>query len=257
MKERILQGLADIEQQHNVCVLYACEAGSRAWGFASPDSDYDIRFIFAYPRQRYLTLDDPRDVIELMDNEHDLDYVGWDIRKALRLLRNTNPALLEWLASPIRYRDSELREELADIARKYHSPSAIHWHYLKMAEGNFRQYINNPSKRNEAVLTKKYLYVVNPLCKLLYYEHRHELPPLDFMETLGGGINIPGQIADTMVEIVNLKRSGLEMGRGPANIQLNTWIESEIARLKENVPAPDEHSELKSVLDAMLLRVIE
>src|SRR5512134_2562557 len=99
MRTEILQCLAEIERNHGVRVLYACESGSRAWGFASPDSDYDVRFIYVNDLDWYLSVEDHRDVIEIMDG--DLDLSGWDLRKSLKLLRKSNPALIEWLSSPI------------------------------------------------------------------------------------------------------------------------------------------------------------
>lgn len=66
MRERIIELLHSIEAEHGVKVLYACESGSRAWGFASPDSDYDVRFVYVRPLEDYLSLVPVRDVIEKM-----------------------------------------------------------------------------------------------------------------------------------------------------------------------------------------------
>lgn len=102
----IMRRIKAAEQEHNVKVLYAVESGSRAWGFASPNSDYDVRFIYAHPKDYYLTIDieDKRDVIEypIVD---EIDINGWDIRKALKLFWKSNPAFIEWLQSPIVYLD--------------------------------------------------------------------------------------------------------------------------------------------------------
>ena len=96
--------LDEIESVHNVSILYAVESGSRAWGFASPDSDFDVRFLYVRPVLDYLRIRPMRDVIEL-PLTGDLDTNGWDIVKALNLFRSSNPALLEWLRSPIIYRE--------------------------------------------------------------------------------------------------------------------------------------------------------
>ena len=96
VRERVEQALADIEAEHDVTVLYACESGSRGWGFASPDSDYDVRFLYAHRLPWYLTVEPRRDVIELPISD-ELDVGGWELRKALRLLRRANPVLLECL----------------------------------------------------------------------------------------------------------------------------------------------------------------
>lgn len=102
MLERVNKDLLAIEQAYNVKILYACESGSRACGFGSPDSDYEIRFIYVNKFLWYLTIKETRDVIEcpIID---ELDMNGWDLHKALRLLQMNNPTLLEWLQSPIVY----------------------------------------------------------------------------------------------------------------------------------------------------------
>lgn len=103
MRERVLEELTRLEQEHDVTVLYACESGSRAWGFASPDSDYDVRFVYVQQPDWYLRVDEPRDVLERPLTD-ELDLSGWELRKTLRLLRKSNPTLLEWLDSPLVYR---------------------------------------------------------------------------------------------------------------------------------------------------------
>jgi predicted nucleotidyltransferase len=100
----ILEQLEQIEQEEQVTILYACESGSRAWGFPSQDSDYDVRFIYLHKPEWYLSIYDKRDVIERPINNM-LDINGWDLRKALNLFRKSNPPLLEWLQSPIQYKE--------------------------------------------------------------------------------------------------------------------------------------------------------
>ena len=103
MKETILSELEKIEEQYGVRVLHAVESGSRAWGFASPDSDYDVRFVYVRPAADYLRLDEPRDVIEWKTDEV-LDINGWDLKKALLAFAKGNPNIMEWANSPIIYR---------------------------------------------------------------------------------------------------------------------------------------------------------
>ncbi len=132
MKSTILRQLDYIEKEHGVSILLACESGSRAWGFPSADSDYDVRFIYAHDRDWYLSVFDKRDVIERPIDKV-LDISGWDVRKALRLLRNSNAPLLEWLSSLIRY---QCREgpvaEIAALAEKSFLPASCCHHYLRM-----------------------------------------------------------------------------------------------------------------------------
>src|SRR5258708_28268733 len=141
MKETILSELDEIQRTEKARIVYACESGSRAWGFPSADSDYDVRFIYVRPRDWYLSIDLERraDVSELLIND-ELDVSGWDIRKALQLLRKSNPPLLEWLTSPIVYREvSEIADRLRALASEVYSPIACGHHYLHMAQGNYRE----------------------------------------------------------------------------------------------------------------------
>lgn len=115
MQKEILKTLNQIEAQHNVKILYACESGSRAWGFPSPDSDYDVRYLYIRPVEAYLKLFPERDVIEGPIDEIK-DFVGWDLQKALKLLMKGNAPLIEWVRSPIVYKDNPwLRENLIKL----------------------------------------------------------------------------------------------------------------------------------------------
>ena len=164
MQAEILRRLKHAEREHDVRILYACESGSRAWGFASADSDYDVRFIYARPLEWYLAFDveRQRDVIEypIVD---EIDCNGWDIRKALYLFSRTNGALLEWLGSPIRYIEKgEFARNLRDYAPEAISRVALCYHYSHMARGNARGYLFKGQVR-----LKKYFYVLRPLLALI------------------------------------------------------------------------------------------
>ncbi len=157
MRETILRKLNEIENRENVKILLAVESGSRAWGFASPDSDYDVRFIYVRPREDYLRLEKTRDVIEL-PIEGELDINGWDLDKTLRLLRASNPTLFEWLSSPIVYRETEFARDFQGIMQQYFSSKRGLSHYLSMAGRNYREYL-----KGEKVKAKKYFYVLRPV----------------------------------------------------------------------------------------------
>ncbi len=117
----IRQRLEKVERENHVRILLAVESGSRAWGFASPDSDWDVRFIYVHPVEWYLKVEPGRDVIEEMDNDG-FDASGWELRKALQLFRKTNPSLLEWLRSPIKYMDRGLADALIKVEQDYFNP---------------------------------------------------------------------------------------------------------------------------------------
>lgn len=172
MKEVIQEKLREIEQREECRILLAVESGSRAWGFASPDSDYDVRFIYVRPEKAYLRLDRTRDVIEVPIND-ELDINGWDIDKTLRLLHKSNPTVFEWFSSPIIYQTSAFADQFRPIMQKYFSSKAGLWHYLHMAEGNYRDYL-----RGEMVRAKKYFYVLRPILACKWILEKGTPPPM-------------------------------------------------------------------------------
>ena len=134
--EAIMMELRNIEETQNVRILMAVESGSRAWGFASPDSDYDVRFLYVRPEKEYLKLEKIRDVIEWKLDEV-LDINGWDLTKALRLICKSNPTIFEWFSSPIVYQDTEEFQQMKQLLPMYFSPRSSANHYLSMARANY------------------------------------------------------------------------------------------------------------------------
>lgn len=177
-RTEIEQRLAIIESEHNVRVLFACESGSRGWGFASPDSDYDVRFIYVHPLPWYLHVSKERDVIELPISDV-LDINGWELRKALGLLKKGNATLIEWLDSPIVYRaDTTFLDGIRAAACKTYQPERSFHHYVHMARGNYRMYL-----RGDMVRLKKYLYVLRPLLATLWIEQGRGIAPMRAFRT--------------------------------------------------------------------------
>lgn len=223
----IQRRLSAAEAEHDVKVIYACESGSRAWGFASPDSDYDVRFIYAHHAQWYLAFDveRQRDVIEypIVD---EIDINGWDIRKALGLFTRSNGALLEWLQSPISYRRvGDTAERLLDVARRQHNPLALRYHYRSVARSAAGEHFNG-----EEVKLKKYLYALRALLALNYIEAGLGLPPMEF-KTLLDAI-APKAVHRRATELVERKRNTPELGMGPTIPELNSYIHAELDRLE-------------------------
>lgn len=221
----IVRRLQAAEAEHGVRVLYACESGSRAWGFASPNSDYDVRFIYARPHDWYLSFDIERrrDVIEypIVD---EIDCNGWDLRKALYLFTRTNGALLEWLNSPIRYIEhGNFGETLRDLAPTAISDVALCYHYSHMARQNAREYLFS-----DQVRLKKYFYVLRPLLAIRYIEGGFGVPPVEFQRLVDriAPDNIKQGIADLLV----LKRTLPELGLGDPIPEVNAFIEAELVR---------------------------
>ena len=167
--------LHQIEQERSVKILYAVESGSRAWGFESTDSDYDIRFIYAQKKNWYLSIFPKREAIEypIVD---DFDYSGWNLRKTLFLLNKSNPVLFEWLKSPVVYfKDDYFYSIMQELSIPYFSPISSIYHYLHMASGNYRQFL-----QSDNVKIKKYFYVLRPLMACIWIEKYKESPPMEF-----------------------------------------------------------------------------
>lgn len=233
MRDKIINRLLQAEQEHDVRVLFAIESGSRAWGFASPDSDYDVRFIYAHSRDWYesINVENKRDVIEypIVD---EIDINGWDVRKALKLFAGSNPAFIEWLQSPITYVNSScLRTQARFLLPSIYSPSAGYFHYRHMAKANIRNYLSR-----EEVPLKKYLYVMRALLAARHVSQHRLPPPLPIVDLLplidSEGVRF--ELESLLKEKVNHG----ELGTGPQNKLLNAFIGHELSI---------EHEPLKSV----------
>ena len=228
-RKEIMRRIRAAEVEHNVRILYAVESGSRAWGFASANSDFDVRFIYAHPQDWYLSVDleDKRDVIEypIVD---EIDINGWDIRKALKLFWKSNPAFIEWIQSPIVYVDDghfakAARQMLTDVASSHRGI----YHYRHMAKGNFREYL----KRDKVPL-KKYFYVLRPLLAIQWLEKYDRPAPIEF-ETLRELIADNIELNHAISELLHKKRNSQEKEYAPAVPILNEFIQAELDRLEK------------------------
>lgn len=226
VREEILRRIKAAEAEHGVKVLYAIESGSRAWGFESPNSDYDVRFIYAHPKEWYLAVDleDKRDVIEypIVD---EIDINGWDIRKALKLFWKSNPAFIEWLQSPIIYVDDDhFADKARDLMPLIASSQKGIYHYLHMAKGNFREYL-----KKELVPLKKYFYVLRPLLAIMWLEKYDKPAPIEF-EVLRKLVSDNKPLDEAISDLLARKRASLEKEYAPAVPVINAFIESELER---------------------------
>lgn len=217
MKEIIVAKLAEIEKKENVRVIHAVESGSRAWGFASPDSDYDVRFIYVRPKEFYLRLDKTRDVIEWQLDET-LDINGWDLQKSLRLLHTSNPTLFEWSNSPIVYKTTDEWTIIQKEINHYFLAKSGLYHYLSTATGNYREYL-----KGDMVKLKKYFYVIRPIIARLL-EQKANMP---------------------------------EMGEDKRIDKLNDYIDANLISLKTAIDdLPKEHKEDWNRLNELFLSIV-
>lgn len=225
IRQEIQSRLQKLEQEEGVCILYACESGSRAWGFPSADSDYDVRFVYIHPPNWYLSIDDKRDVIECKICEL-IDISGWDIRKTLKLLRKSNPPLLEWLNSPIVYQHRpDIVEKIRLLMPDYYSPKSCLYHYLHMAECNFREYL-----KGEIVWVKKYFYVLRPILACKWIEAGYGVVPMEFA-LLIQRLVADDELKASIHELLRRKREGQELDREPRIAIISEFIEAELERL--------------------------
>ena len=254
VEKQILEKLRLIEQEHDVQILFAVESGSRAWGFPSPDSDYDARFVYARSVDWYLSIDPGRDVIEL-PIEGDLDINGWDIQKALGLLLKPNPVLLEWLSSPVRYHWNEkVCDQLISLSKGIaHNRACLH-HYIGVGEGSFARTIAG----KDAVSIKKYFYVLRPAMALRWVRmHPDAIPPMNFQELMRG-VDLPNDLTRLIGELLEKKRVTKEMGEAPRIKELDDFAITEFAQAKAVAPdaiKPDRQN--KTAADELFRSIVK
>jgi predicted nucleotidyltransferase len=243
--------LLEIETEHNVTILYAIESGSRAWGFESTDSDYDVRFIYVHNKNWYLNILPKRDVIEYpIINE--FDYSGWDLRKTLFLLNKSNPVLFEWLKSPIiYYKDDYFYNIMEQLSKEYFSPISSVYHYLHMANGNYKQFL----QVNE-VKVKKYFYVLRPIMACMWIEKYKESPPMEFEKLLSQIAD--RELLDKINELLIRKKAGIELGIEPKIIIINEFIESTLQHFENIVDSFDPKKKPKQqLLEDGFIKILE
>lgn len=249
IRSDILDRLLAIEAEHGVRVLYACESGSRGWGFASPDSDYDVRFIYAHPLPWYLRVSAQRDVIEVPISD-ELDINGWELRKALSLLKKGNATLIEWLDSPVVYRaDVDFLRAMRDAARQTHQAERSFHHYVHMARKNYREYL-----RGDTVRLKKYLYVLRPLLATLWIEQGRGVAPMRFQDLVDAIVTDPA-LLDAIGHLLAIKRAAMESEYGQPLPIINTFIDSELTRLESVLPPLPRDTDF-AVLDRLLMETV-
>ena len=208
MFTHIQQQLTTLEHTQQIKILYAVESGSRAWGFASQNSDWDVRFIYVHPPEWYLRIDHTRDCIEQMLPD-DLDLSGWELQKTLRLFRKSNPPLLEWLRSPIVYQQrGSFLEKMKDATTRFFNPKNCLYHYYHMARRNWEAYF-----KTEEVRLKKYLYVLRPIFACLWIERTGTMAPMEF-DTLSQDQVIDKHLREAINNLLIKKKSGAEMDKG-------------------------------------------
>lgn len=226
MRKHIIEQLRALEKSRKIKILYAVESGSRAWGFASENSDWDVRFIYVHTLDWYLQIGNRKDTIEEM-LPNDLDLSGWELRKALNLFRKSNPSLLEWLNSPIVYIENEaIMQEWRALIPQFFNPKNISYHYLNIARNTYNNYLNH-----ENVKLKKYFYALRPLACCRWIKDNGTMPPVLFSEMLD---NFEATTIRPIVDQLLIdKKSAKELDKRPQITVLNDFITNEIEYYSE------------------------
>lgn len=240
--------LGKVEAEENVTILYAVESGSRAWGFPSMDSDFDVRFAYIRPISRYLGLKEPRDVIE-RPIEGLWDLNGWDLGKALRLLVNGNATVAEWLSSPLIYREhGPFPYKMRDLIKRNASPASSARHYYGLTNTCYKSEIGcRPTAAQNAenaaagvtikgltqVRMKKYFYAVRGACAIAWVRRYDEVPPMTLPALMSHDV-IPSDAREITMRLLEAKAAMGELGDGQRQPALDAFIEEQIAWVKAN-----------------------
>ena len=249
IKEEIADKLAEIEEKEKVQILYAVESGSRAWGVASPDSDYDVRFIYVRKTEDYLSVQEKRDVIEWQLDDV-LDINGWDLKKTLVQFHKGNATLFEWANSPIIYKITDKWKAVYEGCKQYFSEKTALHHYYGTANSTFKQYLQNGE-----VKYKKYVYALRPLLACKYIEDHHSVPPVKFDDLLRQ--NLPKELSMEIEKMLEIKTKGDEADLNPKMPVIQKFIEDEIARYEQTLKnMPDDRNPDWETLDSVFLRIL-
>jgi predicted nucleotidyltransferase len=244
IKDKILE----LEGKHRISILFACESGSRAWGFPSPDSDYDARFIYVHPRDWYLSINEKRDVLELPISP-ELDISGWELRKTLRLLHKRNAVLFEWIQSPIVYMAKEnFIKDFGDVSIRYFSPIAVMHHYLSSSKKYYETCISR-----EVVKLKTLFYCLRTSLAALWIARTQEIPPMELYKLLKVAEHENGFI-EKVKELVQLKAQKDESYLHPRDPILEAVIKKNLSECESAAPSLPKIISNDEMLNALFLR---
>ena len=250
IEEVVFIKIREIEEKENIKVLHAIESGSRAWGFASPDSDYDVRFIYVHNKDFYLSLRENKDFINWELNEM-LDINGWDLKKVLKHFHKSNATLFEWSNSPVVYYTTDEWKNIYDsVGCKYFAAKSFLYHYYGTANKNYNKYLCE-----DMVKYKKYFYVLRPILACKWIEENRCPPPVLFDELFNTVLE------DEMKEIIEgllaKKIRMSEADKAPRIEVINKYIEKRLAYYKQLVEAmPDDRNPNWEPLEQKFIEVL-
>jgi predicted nucleotidyltransferase len=252
METKIKDKLKELEQKHQVKVLYACETGSRAWGFPSPDSDYDVRMIYMHDIDWYLSLSDKKDTIEFMSDDGELDVTGWDIKKCLKLMWKSNGALLERVQSPVVYREEkDISSLLKDYSEMCFAPISTMHHYLGMAKNSFEEVDGK-----DEIKLKKLFYALRATLACKWILEKDSVPPIVFM-TMVNELSFDQNLKDKIVNLIGLKSGKTERYIHPAEKDLNAFITNELMKASAAFEGLAGRKQREVDLDSLFKQIVK
>ena len=229
IKHTILQRLREAEEQHQIKIPLAVESGSRGWGLAAYDADYDCRFVYVHTKDWYLSIMDKKDYIDIASDAV-YDVNGWDIKKFLIHMMKSNAVVSEWLSSNEVYiRNDAVVKPLQDLAAALFNPIAASYHYLNTAKNKLSEILSA-----EDAKIKKYFYALRPLANLRYIQQYGKMPPMEYEQTLAA-IEIPTEISAAIKELLAIKRQSSEGQLMPRNKQIVRYIQDDIQLIAEQI----------------------
>lgn len=235
MDEKIKHYLSELENTKGIEILLACETGSRAWGFPSPDSDYDVRIIYKHETRWYLNLNEEKDTIEYFLDNNEIDISGWDLRKSLRLLWKSNPPLLERIQSPIIYKaNRNFLHGINAIAQTSYSRIATIYHYLSLAKKSIEDVTNSKEYK-----LKKFFYALRSAVACLWILEKEIMPPIEFGIMINE-LEFPQKLKSRINELIQLKATISESYLHVGENELIEFINACIARAEieaQSLPA--------------------
>ena len=249
MRAKIIETLRQLEKENDIRILLAVESGSRAWGFSSPDSDYDVRFVYVNKPDWYLSVFPQKDVIERMMEDHLLDFSGWELRKTLQLLYKSNPNLADWLLTDQIYiAEPEFLTEIRKMQIHYYNPIQAMYHFLSIAKKHDEKYLS----KNGYTL-KRFLYFLRGLLACEYIEKRKAHPPVAFDQLVDTTVKDP-TLRREISKIIELKRLSKESDNATIEGPLMNYALSLFEKHKAGILdfRPELQSHESKPLDQML-----
>ncbi len=252
METTIKHKLKELESQYSIKIVYACETGSRAWGFPSPDSDYDVRIIYRHEPDWYLSLSDKKDTIEFMSDDGELDITGWDIKKCLKLMWKSNGALLERVQSPVVYtEENNISSVLKQYSEKCFAPIATMHHYLGMAKNSFSEI-----EGRDEIKLKKLFYALRATLACKWIIEKDSVPPIVFI-TMVNELSFDAELKTRIKDLISLKSGKNESYMHSAERTINEFILNEIEKAENIFNSLAGRKEKEVDLDGLFRNILK